>query len=1104
MPPKFTVKLKSDVPRVVYSSEQQDVDWLYSVAMLRQLLLHAVSHQSSALTPQHLLQQQQQQQQQQQHAVPHVDGDNTTADDNEEAVEGSTTLASSQKRLPAVRETLVSALDRALQGGHDNPSPHGVALTDSVVPSNNKRERDESTGGDANVTNGGHQQSSSPSSTSSPAVSVFELKLSCEAVCNSDRNLVRHGHAKKLYEEGLVRTLQQFLPSALDWTQVEVGSLSPFVAIRTLTSLWTAHSTALHHMAAVFADLGQGYILQNTTDRSIRGVGVRVFCTALKDYKQGLLRRQFLQGYLNLVDADRDGAVVDRSMLETARSIAVEAQLYFSELEPMLVRQTSLYYQRAVEQMVYADCCDDGALFFRTIQKRLVEERERANSCFDKKSKAMMEEATQKALVESHGASMLHSSFPTLAASEATFPVIRLAWKLLSLRYVGKGDAARSSFREYILAQGAQVVSTAVAIVAPVHPSPTAANAAAAAAPKPGGPPEDATIVGLMALYRKCREIVKVAFDSMDPFSLTLREAMQTAIRPKEARTAEGLAKHLDSYLRDGARRDTDEGLEDAIHESMELFSLIPGKDIFEAFYAELLSKRLVFQRFRSVDLERIVIKRMKELLGTSSTSKLEGMLKDLGVNETLNQAYQDHALAYVHAMDQQQQQQLGEDDDEAPEGSSVSSPVVPGSPMLAGSGPCSPASPSAVGFPNSISSTSASRSRRISPLATALQSVETKFQVLTLGYWPSTFPQDHALAYVHAMDQQQQQQLGEDDDEAPEGSSVSSPVVPGSPMLAGSGPCSPVSPSAVGFPNAISSSASRNRRISPLATALQSVETKFQVLTLGYWPSTFPKQRVALPTKLRLVADHFIQYYCGRHAGRRLQWVPTLSTCTLRAIFDKGGKKEIAMSLLQGIIMGYFNEPTVAADGISYAHICERLNAVPIDTTAVAATGGPPSSTTQNTSSTTGLVLFDPTNTDLACALLSICGAPVQRLLNRVSGSTAAVIQPDEVFKVNNTFLHRQVKFRINQVQLRDPQQESQATKERAQSERSHVVDAAIVRYMKSRRRATHNDLINDVIGMLKFPASSADVKKRLEVMIEREYVRRDPVDAGSYEYVA
>lgn len=59
-------------------------------------------------------------------------------------------------------------------------------------------------------------------------------------------------------------------------------------------------------------------------------------------------------------------------------------------------------------------------------------------------------------------------------------------------------------------------------------------------------------------------------------------------------------------------------------------------------------------------------------------------------------------------------------------------------------------------------------------------------------------------------------------------------------------------------------------------------------------------------------------------------------------------------------------------------------------------------------------------------------------------------------------------------------------------------------MRTMKSRKIITHNTLMSEVLTQLRFPARSADVKKRIESLIEREYMARDKDDAASYTYLA
>lgn len=64
--------------------------------------------------------------------------------------------------------------------------------------------------------------------------------------------------------------------------------------------------------------------------------------------------------------------------------------------------------------------------------------------------------------------------------------------------------------------------------------------------------------------------------------------------------------------------------------------------------------------------------------------------------------------------------------------------------------------------------------------------------------------------------------------------------------------------------------------------------------------------------------------------------------------------------------------------------------------------------------------------------------------------------------------------------------------------------IDAAIVRVMKTRKTLGHKLLVQELMVQLKFPIKAGDLKKRIESLIEREYLERDPNDLNVYNYLA
>ena len=58
------------------------------------------------------------------------------------------------------------------------------------------------------------------------------------------------------------------------------------------------------------------------------------------------------------------------------------------------------------------------------------------------------------------------------------------------------------------------------------------------------------------------------------------------------------------------------------------------------------------------------------------------------------------------------------------------------------------------------------------------------------------------------------------------------------------------------------------------------------------------------------------------------------------------------------------------------------------------------------------------------------------------------------------------------------------------------YQIEAAVVRIMKARKQPSHTLLVAEVLLTLKFSLKAADLKKRIEALIEQEYLARDTSD--------
>lgn len=246
------------------------------------------------------------------------------------------------------------------------------------------------------------------------------------------------------------------------------------------------------------------------------------------------------------------------------------------------------------------------------------------------------------------------------------------------------------------------------------------------------------------------------------------------------------------------------------------------------------------------------------------------------------------------------------------------------------------------------------------------------------------------------------------------------------------------------------------------LAKICPSTDLTVQVLTSGFWP-TYPMLDCALPEQLSAAQAVFRDHYLQQHSGRKLAWVNALGTCVLKARFTSG-TKELVLSVFQAAVMLLFND----SEELAFEEVA----------------------------SATGLE-----HRELRRTLQSLACGKERVLLKRPESKD--VIDTD-VFVVNEGFTSKFVRVRINAIQSKESAEEQRKTNESVMQDRQYQVDAAIVRIMKTRKTLGHKLLVNELVGQLRFPVGAADLKKRIESLIDREYMERDAKDAQIYNYLA
>lgn len=121
--------------------------------------------------------------------------------------------------------------------------------------------------------------------------------------------------------------------------------------------------------------------------------------------------------------------------------------------------------------------------------------------------------------------------------------------------------------------------------------------------------------------------------------SKILNDVFSKYLNQNGKQSVEFITLYLDSCLKLTQNKQEVEKAKNDLEACVKLFRILSEKDVFEKFYKQQLSKRLL-QHKSMVEMERWMIKRIKDEMGTFFTSKLDGMLRDMVTSSELLRSF--------------------------------------------------------------------------------------------------------------------------------------------------------------------------------------------------------------------------------------------------------------------------------------------------------------------------------------------------------------------------------------------------------------------------------------------------------------------------------
>merc|ERR1712170_327437 len=395
--------------------------------------------------------------------------------------------------------------------------------------------------------------------------------------------------------------LEQFL---------SVSSVDKLHFMKKMNECWSSHCQQMIMTRGIFLFLDRTYVLQHPQVMSIWEMGLDTFRKCILTNK--VMQTRTVDGMLMLIEQERHGDMVDRSLLKSLLRMLADLQIYKEAFEKQFLQATEKLYAAEGQRLINER---DVPEYLLHVERRLKEENDRLLHYLDPSSEVHLIKSVEKQLISEHLSSILTKGLDGLLEGDRR-QELNLMYKLLG-KVAGGHTELKGKMCAYVKKTGRLLVNL---------------------------PEKDKTMVQDLPNFKdKLDTIMDSCFSSNEQFIVSMKEAFESFINIRQNKPAELIAKFVDSKLRAGNKEASEEELEKLLDKIMVIFRFIHGKDVFEAFYKKDLAKRLLVGKSASVDSEKSMLSKLKAECGAGFTSKLEGMFRDMELSKDINAAFKQH-----------------------------------------------------------------------------------------------------------------------------------------------------------------------------------------------------------------------------------------------------------------------------------------------------------------------------------------------------------------------------------------------------------------------------------------------------------------------------
>ncbi|KAG7447722.1 Cullin-domain-containing protein [Guyanagaster necrorhizus] len=223
-------------------------------------------------------------------------------------------------------------------------------------------------------------------------------------------------------------------------------------------------------------------------------------------------------------------------------------------------------------------------------------------------------------------------------------------------------------------------------------------------------------------------------------------------------------------------------------------------------------------------------------------------------------------------------------------------------------------------------------------------------------------------------------------------------------------------------------------------------MDMTFTVMVLGtnFWPLHPPTHGFTIPVEIMPTYERFTKYYQSTHPGCKLTWLWNYSKNELRTNYLNQKYILMTSAYQMAVLVQYNRNDTLSLGELSAATAISK---------------------------------------DILSQVLALL-VKAKILVN----------EEKDQYDLNPGFKSKKIQVNLNQRIKAEVKAESSDVLKAVDEDRKYVIRAAIVRIMKAYRMMTEQGLIQEVIYQVsqRFAPTIPDIKKAIEILLEKEYMKR------------